>query len=317
MRRTGFVFHPDFLLHSAGALHPESPQRLEAILSHLRQRTLWEKLSQITPQPADLQWIETIHSVDYIQSVRQACAADGVTHLDADTGICPRSYEIALLAAGAGMTAADKIISGEIDNAFCAVRPPGHHAEYGHAMGFCLFNNIAILARYLQKKQEIERILIVDWDVHHGNGTQNTFYADPSVFYFSIHQWPHYPGSGAANERGSGKGLGFTLNAPMRAGSGDQDYAQAFVRQLIPAAEKFKPQFVLISAGFDAHKDDPLAGMNLTETGFTALSDIVFELAQYYCEGRLISLLEGGYHLKKLAASVAAHLSVLSQEASP
>ncbi|OQX85347.1 histone deacetylase, partial [candidate division KSB1 bacterium 4484_87] len=299
---------------SAGDFHPESPQRLEAILSHLKQSTLWEKLIHITPQPADLECIENIHDVNYIASVREACT-NGMTHLDADTGICTRSYEIALLAAGAGITAADKIISGDIDNAFCATRPPGHHAEFNHAMGFCLFNNIAILARYLQQKHKIERILIIDWDVHHGNGTQNAFYDDPSVFYFSIHQWPYYPGSGAESERGSEKGFGFTLNVPIRSGAGDQDYIDAFVKKLIPAVRKFEPQFLLISAGFDAHKDDPLAGMHLTETGFTAMSDIVLELAEYYCEGRLISLLEGGYHLEKLAASVAAHIAVLTREA--
>ncbi len=313
MGKTGFIFHPDFLLHSAGALHPESPQRLESILEHLQTSKLRQKLIQITPEPAELSWIEKIHAQEYISSVKDACAS-GVTHLDADTGICSKSYDVALLAAGAGLTAADSILSGKINNCFCAVRPPGHHAEHSHAMGFCLFNNIAILARYLQKKHTIPRVLIIDWDVHHGNGTQNAFYNDPSVFYFSVHQWPHYPGSGASNETGSAEGMGYTLNVPLRAGSGDQEYVDAFVRQLIPAAEKFKPDFILISAGFDAHRDDPLAGMNVSEQGFTAMSDIVLKLAQYHCQGRLISMLEGGYHLKKLAGSVVAHLSVLTQE---
>jgi acetoin utilization deacetylase AcuC-like enzyme len=310
MRKTGLVYHKDYLLHQAGHGHPERPERLESIMNHLSETKLLEQLVRIEPYPADIDWIATIHTRDYIDMINQCCETD-YHYLDADTGICPDSYRIALLAAGGAMAAADAVMNKKIHNAFCAVRPPGHHAERNRARGFCLFNNIAITARYLQKKYQIEKVLIIDWDVHHGNGTQNAFYDDPTVFYFSIHQWPHYPGTGLQSEKGIGKGEGFTLNVPLTGGHGNEDYIDAFEKLLVPAAKNFEPDFILISAGFDACYQDPLAGMQLTEKGYSQLTRIIVELANEFCEGRIISLLEGGYNLEILAHSVAAHIEVL------
>jgi len=310
MKQTGLVYHNDYLIHHAGAAHPERSERLESIINHLIKIKLLNQLVRIEPKSAEIDWVATIHTQDYIDSVKQACE-QGVSHLDADTGICSDSYRIALLSAGGAMAAADAVINKKIDNAFCAVRPPGHHAEKNRAMGFCLFNNIAITARYLQRHYKLEKVLIVDWDVHHGNGTQNAFYDDPTVFYFSIHQWPHYPGTGLQTERGIGEGEDFTLNIPLSGGHGNEDYVKAFENQLIPAAKNFKPGFILISAGFDAHYQDPLAGMQLTEKGYGQLTKIIIDLADEFCDGRIISLLEGGYNLEPLARSVAAHIEVL------
>ena len=310
MVKTGFVFHEDFLLHDTGAGHPERADRLKSIIKNLTTTNLMQKLKLINPESAELKWVEKIHTPEYIKSVEKACEL-GYSHLDADTGICAESYRIALLAVGGTLAAADAIMKEKITNAFCAVRPPGHHAEKNQAMGFCLFNNIAITAKYLQQKYSLGKILIIDWDVHHGNGTQNAFYDDPTIFYFSIHQSPFYPGTGLINETGIGKGEGFTLNVPLPSGQGDEDYIEAFQTKLLPAANKFKPNFILISAGFDGHRDDPLAGMQLTETGFAKLTKIVANIAEDFCVGKIISLLEGGYNLDKLAASVAAHIEVL------
>jgi len=310
MSKTGFVFHEDFLQHDAGAGHPERADRLKSILKKLKANELIKKLKLINPEPAEIKWIEKIHTPEYIKSVEKACEL-GYSHLDADTGICTESYRVALLAVSGCLAAADAIISQEIKNGFCAVRPPGHHAEKNRAMGFCLFNNIAVVAKYLQQKYPLEKILIIDWDVHHGNGTQNAFYDDATVFYFSTHQSPHYPGTGLINETGIGAGIGTTLNVPLSPGHGDQDYITVFQSQLLPAAKKFKPDFILISAGFDAHRDDPLSGMLLTEKGFAQLTDIVVNFADEFCDGRVLSFLEGGYNLEKLAASVAAHIEVL------
>jgi acetoin utilization deacetylase AcuC-like enzyme len=199
----------------------------------------------------------------------------------------------------------------QVEHVFCAVRPPGHHAEAGRAMGFCLFNNVAIAARYVQKKHGITRVLIVDWDVHHGNGTQHSFEDDPSVLFFSTHQFPHYPGTGRESERGRGAGEGFTINVPMEAGEGDAEYRAVFQKSLVPAADGFKPEFVIVSAGFDAHKDDPLASMGLTEEGYADLTGIVAGIAKRHAGGRILSSLEGGYHLTSLAASVDRHIQVL------
>jgi Deacetylases, including yeast histone deacetylase and acetoin utilization protein len=310
MRKTGLVFHKDYLLHNAGIAHPERPERLKSIMGYLSDIQLLEQLERIDPYPAEVEWIATIHTLDYIEYVKHACE-NGVHYLDFDTGICADSYRIALLAAGGAMAAADAVMNKKIDNVFCAVRPPGHHAEQNRARGFCLFNNIAILARYLQRQHQLEKILIVDWDVHHGNGTQNAFYDDSTVFYFSIHQWPHYPGTGLQREKGIDRGEGFTLNVPLTAGHGNDTYIDAFQHQLVPALQNFKPDFILISAGFDAHFSDPLAGMQLTDSGYRQLTEIVAEIADQFCQGRIISLLEGGYDLEVLARSVAIHIEVL------
>lgn len=309
---TGLVYHPDYLQHLTGMTHPERPARLQSIMSQLQKSAFLKELVLLDIKPADLTWIEKIHDRQHIENVRGA-SERAPTYLDPDTPVSARSFEVALLAVGGTLAACDAVMSGRVQNAFGAVRPPGHHAERGRAMGFCLFNNIAIAARYLQEQHNCERVLIVDWDVHHGNGTQFSFYDDPSVFYFSIHQYPHYPGTGARSEQGDGKGKGYTLNVPMPAGTGDAEYVAAFENELVPAARAFKPDVILISAGFDGHRRDPLASMDLTEDGFARLTEIVKRLAEELCCGRIVSLLEGGYELEALALSVQAHLGVLKK----
>ncbi|MFZ5515681.1 MAG: histone deacetylase [Candidatus Zhuqueibacterota bacterium] len=310
--QTGFVYHDDYLLHTMGEWHPEQPKRLTSIVNYLRKNDLWDSLIHIQPYPAEVAWLETVHARPYIQSVEAACQSDQF-QFDADTAVNRHSYRVALLAVGGALAAADAIVAGKVKNAFCAIRPPGHHAEKDAAMGFCLFNNVAITARYLQRQYDFKKILIIDWDVHHGNGTQNAFYSDPSVFYFSTHQWPHYPGSGLKTERGEGDGLGYTLNVPMASGQSDAEYVEVFEQILLPAAQRFEPDFILISAGFDAHSLDQLSGMEMTRVGYGKLTEIVMRLADEYCDGRIISLLEGGYNLEMLAQSVARHLEVLQR----
>lgn len=311
MPEIGLVYHPDYLKHNSGPGHPESPDRLRAIMDELEANGLLARLMTIQPGAASTRWVEKIHSPQYIDYVRQMCW-EGHRYLDSlDTGICPDSYDVALLAVGGALAASDMVMEGRIKRAFCALRPPGHHAERDRAMGFCLFNNIAIATRYLQEHHDIQKILIVDWDVHHGNGTQAAFYDDPTVFYFSIHQYPHYPGTGSRAERGMDNGLGFTLNVPVPPGSGDKDYISAFEKELLPQAEEFDPDFILISAGFDPHRDDPLSSINLSEEGFSKLTEMVIDLAEKTCEGRVISLLEGGYNLKALSNSVKEHIKAL------
>ena len=311
MGRTGLVYHRDYLAHEMGSGHPESPERLEAILQRLTSGETLTRLRQIEPKPAADEWITQIHDASYVNELKAASPDSGRVSLDPDTSMSPGTLAAAYLAAGGALAAADAVMSGDVEHAFCAVRPPGHHAERARAMGFCFFNNVAIAARYLQRRHGMRRILIVDWDVHHGNGTQHSFYDDGTVLFFSTHQYPHYPGTGRASERGEGAGEGLTINVPMSSGQGDEEYRQVFEKVLVPAAENFKPDFVLISAGFDAHRDDPLAGMALTENGYGELTDIVAGIARRHCRGRVLSCLEGGYHLKALGASVERHVKRL------
>lgn len=312
MSKTALVYHEDYLSHYTG-FHPEKAQRLVAIIDYLKEQKILDELVIIEPDLAPREWIEQIHSPYYIDQVEYACS-NGETILDyGDTVISAESFQAALRAAGGAIAAADYVMENKVNNVFAAVRPPGHHAEKTQAMGFCIFNNIAIAARYLQKKYELEKIFILDWDVHHGNGTQHSFEDDPTVFYCSLHQYPHYPGTGAARERGTGAGEGFTLNIPMSAGSTDEEYIKAFEEKVVPAADSFSPDFVLISAGFDAHQDDPLAGINLTDDTYYRMSKIMKEIAENHCSGRLISFLEGGYNLSALARSTAAHLKALME----
>jgi acetoin utilization deacetylase AcuC-like enzyme len=223
------------------------------------------------------------------------------------------SYQAAVMAAGGVVAAADAVAGGKVVNAFCAVRPPGHHARSDVAMGFCMFNNVAIATRHVQRQHGLAKVLIVDWDVHHGNGTQEAFYEDPNVLYFSVHQWPFYPGSGSTAEKGAGPGLNRTINVPLPAGAGDKEFVQAFEQQLRPAALAFAPQFVFISAGFDAHDGDTLGQMKVTTEGYARLTRIVKEIANTCCQGRIVSVLEGGYNLKALANAVEAHIRVLME----
>ncbi|NUQ62208.1 MAG: SUMF1/EgtB/PvdO family nonheme iron enzyme [Pirellulales bacterium] len=310
-RRTGFVYSDVYLSHKTGESHPERPERLTAIVDRLKTAGLLERLQTIAPRKAEMSFVAAVHDARYVERVRQHCAA-GPGWLDSrDTPVANESYDVAISAAGGVLAAVDAVMAGRIRNAFCAVRPPGHHALPDRAMGFCLLNNVAIAARYVQAKHQAPKVLIVDWDVHHGNGTQAIFYRDPTVFYFSVHQAPFYPGTGSEAQRGEGDGLGYTLNAPLPAGSGDEDYRRVFREVLEPAARRFDPDFVLVSAGFDAHEDDPLGGMRLTAGQYAEMTRIVKRIAEEHCEGRLVSVLEGGYSLRGLADSVEAHVGAL------
>ncbi len=307
---TGLVTHPLYLQHDTGPTHPESPERLTAILRHLDDVEVDRIVPQHRPDVAD--WITQVHAPAYYDALKAAVPRQGFVRLDPDTPYSPGSFAAAEMAVCGLLTAVDHVMDGTLQNAFCALRPPGHHAEAARAMGFCLFNSVAIGARYLQKRHGLGRILIVDWDVHHGNGTQHLFEASPDVFYFSTHQYPFYPGTGAASERGRGLGEGTTLNCPLPEGSGDREILSRFEKALIPAMSHFKPEFILISAGFDAHREDPLAGLRVSDDGFAEMTRIVQALARTHCGGRLVSCLEGGYNLEALARSVRRHLGVLT-----
>ena len=315
MARTGFFTHASFLDHDTGPGHPERPDRLRAILEKVEQSPGASRLVRGEPDPVGPEALLRCHGQRMIDAVVAACEGPGRNYPDGDTVVSSQSLEAAYRAVGAGRLAADAIVAGEIANAFCAVRPPGHHATPLRSMGFCVFNSIALLAGYLQDQHGAERVLIVDWDVHHGNGTQDIFYEDPSVLYFSVHQFPHYPGTGAADETGAGPGEGTTINVPRPPGQGDAEYVDIFDTILAPAAERFAPDWVLISAGFDAHRDDPLAGMQLTAAGFAALTDRVVAIASRTGHGRCIGYLEGGYDLDGLADSTVAHIERLQAAA--
>lgn len=311
MSRVGLVGHGDFQKHDTRGAHPERAERLQALHDHLDATGLAQALVAIAPRHADVSWLEKAHAPEYIAHVKAQCA-QGVPYMgDFETMLCPLSFDIARLAVGATFEAVDAVMDGRVDAAFCAVRPPGHHAERDRAMGFCLFGNAVIAARYIQETHRLARVVIVDWDVHHGNGTQHILEADPSVFFFSIHQFPHYPGTGRADETGIGEGEGFTLNAPVPAGSDDELYLRVFDDVFLPAMRAFQPQFVIVSAGFDAHRADPLSGTLVTESGFAEMTKRVLAVANEHAGGRLISVLEGGYDLGGLSHSVAAHLGVL------
>jgi acetoin utilization deacetylase AcuC-like enzyme len=311
MSKLGFIYHPDFLKHDTGIGHPERPQRLESLVQHLLTTSLWGQLSHLRPELAPIDVVHAVHPERYTSMIKSRCQVGEHILDEGDTHVSKESYDVALLAAGSIIKGVDEVMTGNLDRAFCAVRPPGHHAGSSTAMGFCLLNNIAIGARYAQRKHGIKRIAIVDWDVHHGNGTQEIFYADSTVLYVSLHQYPYYPGTGSAGERGTGAGEGFTVNCPMGAGSVDKDYLDAFQTNILPALNDFRPEFLFISAGFDAHKDDPLAGINLTEESFGQMTELLLDATRESCEGRVVSVLEGGYNLQALARSSAVHLQAM------
>jgi acetoin utilization deacetylase AcuC-like enzyme len=302
---------PLFLQHDTG-LHPETANRLRAVTARLEQTALPSRCHLGVCHPLSGEAVMRIHSPRVVRSVVDM-ANHGGGHLDADTVVSPESFAVALAAAGACVSAVDAVLRGDDKNALCLVRPPGHHATPTRSMGFCLFNNIALAANHALTAHSLDRVLIVDWDVHHGNGTQDVFYADPRVLFFSIHRFGmgFYPGSGDADETGEGKGLGYTLNMPIRYGTSRKDYQAAFRNALEKAADKIKPQLVLVSAGFDAHARDPIGSLGLEVEDFVWLTRQVRDVARTYCEGRMVSCLEGGYNLEVLAESVQAHLEEL------
>ena len=301
-----------FLEHETGQ-HPERPARLEAILRLLERTGRLDERPVLEPEPADEETIALIHDRAYIAELREF-AARGGGWLDADTIVSPRSFEVARLAVGAVVQAVEWVLSGRARRVFALVRPPGHHAEPERGMGFCLFNNIAVAAQYALERQGLRRIAIIDWDVHHGNGTQVAFYRTDRVFFVSLHQWPLYPGTGRAEEIGEGPGRGYTLNIPLAPGSDDQVYLAAFANEIEPRLAVYRPELVMVSAGYDAHYADPLAAMAVTEQGFAAMASRVRAIAESWCHGRLVLALEGGYNLSALASSVAATLDALDTD---
>lgn len=309
---TALVYDPAYLKHETGH-HPENPERLRVIISALQQdEALWTKLGHLAPRQVSDDDIMRCHSYRLIEQIRSLCER-GVPFVDLDTAICAQSFEVAKLAAGAATIAVDEVFNGA-SNAIALVRPPGHHATSNRAMGFCLFNNVGVAARYAQKRyKEVERVAILDWDVHHGNGTQGIFYDDPSVFYFSMHQYPWYPGTGSRGETGQGRGRGYTLNVPLRALTPTIDQRRAFDSAIEEIAARFTPDLVIISAGFDAHADDPLGQLLLTDEDFVQMTRVVKQWADETCGGRIISCLEGGYNLETLGETVRSHVRELQR----
>ena len=313
---TGFFYHPDFLKHDTGPGHPERKERLEAILRMLKKRRARGDVPLQDKNDfgeAALEQMARVHDVGYLNFLAKTEGREFFA-LDADTTGGKESWRAAKRAAGAVIQAVEDVHKGESKNAFCAVRPPGHHAEPVRGMGFCLINNAAVAARRLTETLGYDRVLIVDWDAHHGNGTQSIFYADPKVFYYSSHQYPFYPGTGAAFETGEGAGKGTTLNVPLAAGSGDEEFWAGIEEKLIPAAKDYRPEFIIISAGFDAHASDPLTGLEVTDAGFEEAARRVKKLAEEECGGKLVSVLEGGYDLEALARCVCSHIKILSEK---
>jgi len=300
---TGIVRDWRYLNHDMGPHHVESPARLEVIYRMIEAEPAFKILQTIEPREATEEEIALVHYRSYIEKIKETRGKPRVI-LDPDTSTCSLSYETALLAVGGVLEAAQAIMEKRVDNAFALIRPPGHHAESSRAMGFCLFNNVAIAARWLRKKYGLERILIVDWDLHHGNGTQHAFYREREVFYFSTHQFPYYPGTGHWDEVGEGEGLGFTFNVPLSPGKGDSEYLFIFKEFLTPIVYRYQPQFILVSAGFDIYAGDPLGGMMVSAEGFAALTSQLMALAREVCEGRLLLVLEGGYSFEGLKNGV-------------
>ncbi len=314
MTKTGLVYDEIYLKHDTGSHHPETAQRLTAIVESLRVTGLFENLLHIEPEPVKRSILEFCHEPSYIDKFERDVGNAFPFINTPECPLSPATFEVACYAVGGVLKGIDTVMEGQVKNCFCAVRPPGHHAERSRAMGFCYFNNVAIAAKYIQKEHAIDRVLILDWDVHHGNGTQHIFEEDPTIFYISFHQDPSscYPGTGWAIETGNGQGKGYTMNFPMPPGSGDKAYLNA-MESVEQTMDYFKPQFVLISAGFDAHMADPLAGIRLTKKGYEALTQSVKKIAESYAGSRLVSVLEGGYNLEALKESLEAHLKILME----
>jgi acetoin utilization deacetylase AcuC-like enzyme len=300
---TIYATHPRYVEHDYPG-HPENAKRIRAVWRGLDESGLTARMRPLEAEAVDTDWVLTVHSASYLDLLRRVSAAPRTTFLDADTYAGFDALTVALLSAGGAVGVVDGILSGSADNGLAVIRPPGHHAMPGRAMGFCLLGNIAIAARYAQRQYGIERILIVDYDVHHGNGTEAMFYDDPSVLYISTHQYPFYPATGAVTDIGTGNGEGHTVNIPLPAGSGDANYANVFETIIWPSAARFRPQLILVSVGFDAYWQDPLAGMRLTLNGYSHLAQEVLQMAQRFCDGKVAFLLEGGYNLDALRYGV-------------
>ena len=304
---TLYITHPACLDHITPLGHPERADRLKAVDRALEDEK-FQLLAREQAPAAGLDTIALAHPLDYVEQIRDATPSVGMVRIDADTSMSPGSFAAATRAVGAATLAVDEVVAKRATNAFCAVRPPGHHAETERPMGFCLFNSVAVAARHAQKRHGLERVAIVDFDVHHGNGSQDIFWRDPTVMYCSTHEMPLYPGTGAVSERGEHNTI---VNAPLRAGDGGEKFRDAMTSVILPRIDGFKPDLVLISAGFDAHTRDPLANLNLVEADFAWVTAKLMEAADKYCEGRVVSVLEGGYDLEALAQSAAAHVTAL------
>ncbi|MBI5252345.1 MAG: histone deacetylase [Desulfomonile tiedjei] len=311
MKPTGIVRDPVFMMHDMGEYHPECPERLEIIYQMIDEFESDLNFVEIPNRGASFDEIVTNHDPRYVNQIA-ATAGRPPTFLDPDTSACAHSWEAASKAVGGLFNLVDGVIEGRVRNGFALVRPPGHHAERRRAMGFCFFNNVALAARHALRQHGLTRVAIVDWDLHHGNGTQNSFYEESEVLFISIHQYPHYPGTGGVREIGHGAGEGYTVNVPLASGAGDEEYLTVFHMLVAPILEAYKPQLILVSAGFDAHERDPLGGMALTESGYSQMLEILMHIAEEYCLGRLVLTLEGGYDLIALRESVKIILNVLS-----
>jgi acetoin utilization deacetylase AcuC-like enzyme len=313
MHGSGLAADAEVLRHDTGPGHPERFARYRAVMDRLEESGLMQELVRLETRSAIDDELALAHSRDYIALAEREVAEGRGSLSTGDTDVCEASVDAARIAAGAVLSALDAVFAQQVRNAFCVVRPPGHHASAATGMGFCLFNNVAIGARYAQRRYGAERVLIADWDVHHGNGTQDIFYSDGSVLFFSTHQSPWYPGTGAASERGEGEGAGKTINCPFPAGAGRREILGAFEQILLPAAEAFRPDLVMISAGFDSREGDPLGRFLLTDTDFADLTGMLTDLAERHCAGRVVSVLEGGYNLNGLARASEAHVRALLQ----
>jgi acetoin utilization deacetylase AcuC-like enzyme len=313
MKKTGFLYDERYQSHKTSGFHPEIPDRLPAVYRGIEDAGLLPKLTLLKGRQPEMKYIEMVHDRSYIERFKAACSSGESVFDDPDNQMCSDTYETALLAVGGVLEMVTRVMDGELDNGFCAIRPPGHHAEANKAMGFCYFNNVAIAARYLQNGWGFHRVGIVDFDVHHGNGTQHIFEDDPSVFYYSIHEHPSfaYPGTGREFEKGKDFGYGYTKNSPVLPGQGDEEYKRLIERDLLPAFAEFKPQVILVSVGFDAHRDDDMSDMKLSTEGFSWIMQLIVELAARYARGRVVSVLEGGYCLARLPELAKNHIEIL------
>ena len=316
MKRTGYLYDLRYLLHDTGPHHPECSERIQAIHKGIEACGLLDHLKRIRAVRAEMRWIEAVHSQAYIRRFEELCLNGHRIFDFPDNQMCPDTYEIAILAVGGVVETVRQMMAGEIDNAFCAVRPPGHHAEVSQAMGFCYFNNVAIAARYLQTEWQVQRVGIIDFDVHHGNGTQHIFEQDPSVFYYSCHEHPTFafPGTGRSFEKGAGPGLGTTRNWPVLPGQGDAEYRQLIEEDMLPEMDRFKPEVVLVSCGFDAHEEDDMSDIRLTTAGYSYIMQQVVAMAERHAGGRVVSVLEGGYCLARLPELACNHVKILLGE---